>query len=294
VSPRQFAELAAIVARHAEDLSAGRGPDAAALHQVLTRASRCFRQWKQELSVAASPQLYARIIAAELPLRVWCTAVSAKSDTHAAGPAIADKIFGELLELRCLMLQALAADHGLTAAEAALLDRYRRRCERWTDALLAPLVVRTKLTDFAICPERTLDFATPAATDPQGMASWPLAVVGLRLAFTPADRFRRTESSAEDGVADTLAAAILASFPASAFGTEGRLRCPSLARIGRIVAETAPPSIRPRAARRPPLPPAASPPANASSSEPLKPVEAPRPATGLDFAALRRGPRRSM
>jgi len=291
VSPCQFAELAAIVARHAEDLSAGRGPDAAALHQVWIRASRCFRQWKQELSVAASPQLYAQIIAVELPLRVWCTAVSAASGTHAAGPSVADKVFGDLLELRCLMLQALAADHGLTAAEAALLDRFRRRCERWADALLAPLVLRSGLTDFAIRPERTLDFATPAATDPQGMAAWPMIVVGLRLAFTPADHFRWSETALNDAPAESLTAAILASFPASAFGTEGLLRCPSLARIGRVAAETAPPPRRPRRKWRPPAPPAASP--TAPSSEPLKPVEAPRPAKGLDFAALRRGPRRS-
>lgn len=286
MSPCQFAELAAIIARHAEELSAGRGPDAAALHQVWTRASRCFRRWKHELSVAASPQLYARIIAAELPLRIWCTAVSSVSAPKTAAPSIADKVFGDLLELRCLMLQALAADHGLTAAEAALIDRFRRRGERWADALLAPLVLRCGLTDFAVRPERTLDFATPATTDPQGVAAWPMMVVGLRLAFTPADQFRQSASALDDAPAEALIAAILASFPASAFESEGQFRRPSLARFGRVVAETAPPPRHPRGQRRPPVPPAVLP--MAPSSEPLKPVEAPRPATGLNFSALRR------
>src|SRR5690606_12402818 len=191
--------------------------------------------------------LYAEFFSAELPLRVWCTAVGAskRSSPDAAGPRIARRIFSDLLDLRCGMLQALAADHGMTTAEAAAVDRFRRRCERWADALLGPITVRTGVSDYTLRPERAAEFAVGATSDPQGDSSWPLVLAGLRLAFAPAEEFRGHANRRSTAVASSMAAVLFASLPAGAFASEGRLRSPAVGRAARIVEEAAPINARP-------------------------------------------------
>ncbi|MGC1275914.1 MAG: hypothetical protein WBC44_19585 [Planctomycetaceae bacterium] len=283
MSPRQFADLAAVVARHAEELGGDHGPDDVALHRVWTQASRCLRLWREELTTGATPRLYADLFAAETLLRAWCTAVSASPRRRSAGKTLAEKVFGELLDVRCFALQALAADHGLTVSEAALVDRFRRRCERWTDALLASLAARSGVTDYAVRPDRALDFASSTA-DPYGAASWPLILTGLRLAFAPAEAFRGVEMSRNDVPAAELAAAILASFPPTAFAADGCLIAPALARMGRVVREVVPERRRPRSIDRPA--------ALGDTPTPIEPspfpAEASRPAPGISFASLRK------
>jgi hypothetical protein len=251
VSPRQLAELAVAVARHAEELSAADGPDPAALHRVWKRSARCFRHWREQLLGTATPALYAELFAAELPLRVWCTAVAAgRSAPGAAGAAVAAKIFSDLLDVRCTALQALAADHGLTASEGAALDRFRRRCERWTDMLIGLVAGRSGVTDYAARPDRAVDFAGDPA-DPFGDSFWPLITAGLRLAFAPAETFRGASEPAEAAPVIGLAAAVVSTFPVCAFGPEGVLRPLLLARAGRVVKEG-----RPQPRQRLRLPPA--------------------------------------
>jgi hypothetical protein len=285
VSPRQFADLAAIVARHAEELTAAGGPDPAALHRVWRRASRCYRLWREEIVTAATPRLYAEVFAAELPMRVWCTAVAGacRDRPDRTGPAVASKVFADLLDLRCMALQALAADHGLNAAEASALDRFRRRCERWADVLLGPVADRTGVPDFAFRPERAADFA--AVDDPAGETFWPLVAGGLRLAFAAADGFRgpeaiRNTSHATALGAAALGAAVLACVPAAAFAADGRLRSPVVSRVGRVVEERRPGRAK-RVVRKPAVP------LNEVPVE-LPTVEAPRPHGPISFASLRK------
>ena len=276
MSPRQFADLAVAVARHAEELSFGDGPDAAALHRVWKRAGRCFRIWREELVTSATPRLYAELFAVELPLRVWCTAVVPSRRSRSAGASIAGRVFSDMLELRCMVLQALAADYGLTAVEAATLDRFRRRCERWTDVLIGPLAARTGVSDFAVRPDRAGEFAGEIESDPFGDATWPLIAAGLRLTFAAADEFRGPAAERQTAPAAELSSAILASFPPAAFGGDGCLRSPAAGRVGRIVNETAP--TRRHQIHRPSAPVVTPPP----------PVEAPRPPHGISFVSLRK------
>lgn len=245
------------------------------------QASRFLQAWRDELAGSATPRLYADLFAAETLLRAWCTAVAASRRRRSAGQPLAEKLFGELLDVRCLALQALAADHGLTASEAALVDRFRRRCERWTDALLASLAVRSGVTDYAVRPDRAIDFASSTA-DPYGAASWPLILTGLRLAFAPAEAFRGSEMPRNETPAAELVAAILASFPATAFGADGCLIAPALARMGRVVREIAPERRRPHSIDRPAA--LGTPPG--PIEPPPFPAEAARP--GISFASLRK------
>ena len=274
MSPRQ---LAVVLARHADSLGADQGPDAAALQRVGGRASRCFQHWRDELIAEATPPLYAVLFAAELPLRVWCTA-AALPRFRSAGPAVADAVFGELLDLRCLALQALAADYGLTAKEAASLDRFRRRCERWTDVLIGPLTSRTGKADFAFQPDRARDFADPNPGDVEHDASWPLIVGGLRLTFAAVGNQYQGPGNRVGEAASELAAAMLASIPWSAFDGDGCLMTPGLARAGCVVPESALPRTAPHTVRRP------APSAAEAQSLPAPP----RQPSSISFASLRK------
>lgn len=194
---------------------------------------------------------------------------------------MAGKVFGDLLELRCMALQALAADHGLSPQEAASLDRFRRRCERWTDVLLGPLVSRTGLTDFAVSPDRAADFGGDA--EDAFESSWPLLLAGLRLAFATADDFRDAPTRRDGAEVNLLAAAIAATLPSAAFDSTGRLVAPLVARAARVVDER-----RPAKMRRTP-----SPGTSAASSNVTSPKEEPAPAPPrqagpISFVSLRK------
>ncbi len=276
MSPRLLADLAVILARHAEALGGDRGPDAAALSHVERLADHYFRQGHDELLSAATPGLYAVLFAAELPLRVWCTAV-ALPRWAASVPPEAEELFGKLLDLRCLALRALAADHALTSREAASLDRFRRRSERWNDVLLGTLLGRTGRIEYAFQPDRANEFAESSGSDDGGRRTWPLIAAGMRLTFASADREYRTSASRIATELSPLAAALLACFPRSAFDGDGRLLAVHLARSGRIVNESPPAATVPRPVSRPSalLPPPST-------------RDAPKPATGISFASLRK------
>jgi hypothetical protein len=70
--------------------------------------------------------------------------------------------------------------------EAADLDALRRRAERWTDLLVAPLILEHEVNDFAFDPARSADFAEAFATDTADAnqsAAWSLLLPSLRLIF---------------------------------------------------------------------------------------------------------------
>jgi hypothetical protein len=64
VTPRQFADLAAAVALHSDELTAAGGPNVATLHRVWKCSVDCFADWREELHRAPSPSLYAQVFAA--------------------------------------------------------------------------------------------------------------------------------------------------------------------------------------------------------------------------------------
>lgn len=277
VTPRQFSDLAAALARHAGDLSGGLSCDPPSVHRVWKRSTRCFGLWRDELIASATPRLYANIFAAELPIRVWCTSVSCNEPRRdRPAPAIAAKVFSEMLDLRCVALQALAADHGLTAAEAAKVDRFRRRCERWADVLIGALVARGATQDFAVCADRADEFANELREEPQEEGVWSLVSAGLHLAFTSGEDFRGECSDASASSATSLSAAIFASFPPSSFSSDGRFRTPGVGRIARTVQETAVVKAR-QPIVRPPAKPASPP-----------PVETSRGPHSISFSPLRK------
>jgi len=257
VTPRQFADLAAAIALHSEELPAAGGPKSEVLHRVWKRTVECCQAWRGELQRSASPFLYAEFFAAELPLRVWCTAVAeGKRRGDSRGAAVAAKINSELLTLRCVMLQALAADVGLSRSEAAEIDRFRRRCERWCDVLVGPVAIRTGAAECAFQPDRAFEFGEQFTANPAGKAAWQLMIAGLRMAFTEAEAFRSTPQSESTPRAAALVSVLLASFPPGAFMSSGMLRDPQVGRLSRVTQETTPKS-RSRNKSKSSIPPSA-------------------------------------
>lgn len=247
VTPCQFADLAAAIALHSEELSTAGGPDAATLHRVWKQTLKCFAAWREELKQSPSPSLYAEAFAAELPIRVWCAAVAENGEPgDNRGAAVASKINRELLAFRCVMLQALAADLGLSTSEAAAIDRFRRRCERWCDVLLGPIAARTGAAECAFRPERATEFGRNFTAEPGGLAAWQLVMAGLRVAFAEADSYRSVRKVQHDDRAAELAGVLFASFPRGAFASSGNLLDPQLSRLTRVPRETAPKKIETR------------------------------------------------
>ena len=256
MSPSQLAELAALLTHHAEEFSADGMLPAATLHRVWKSASAWLTLWRDALPECAAPQHYADLFAMELPLRVWCTAIAGRSRAgtvaQSSGAAIAARLHTDLLATRCVALQELASEIGLSPVEAAQVDRFRRRCERWCDLLIGPLAGRGHVTDFAVNPDRAADFATESTCDPTGSATRPLIDAGLRLTFLPADILRACGcAQPRNRAAAALSMAMLLSFPPGAFDRDGRLRGPGVGRVARLVADSPPPTAAHHNLRRP-------------------------------------------
>lgn len=128
------------------------------------------------------------IVASELLLRVWSGIACGWDRRHGASvyqPLIRSVLQGHE-QLRNRVLRRLLEGPGLRIEEAAALNRIRHRVERWTDMLLAPVLLEHDVLEFAFNAQRLIDFAddlrdrrsrTPA--DPARR----LLLVSLRAAF---------------------------------------------------------------------------------------------------------------
>jgi hypothetical protein len=107
------------------------------------------------------------VLASEILTRV-CAGFWAVFDrqrvSHDAEP-LARSIWIGHLEARHSVLNLLASGRGLPPAEAESLDRLRRTAERWSDLLLAPLLLLADVTEFAHDLDRLGDYAQDAAEE---------------------------------------------------------------------------------------------------------------------------------
>jgi len=106
--------------------------------------------------------LAAEMLTGDMLLRLWSTVLSVqdrRSGPNNARPVL-DLAAFNLQHVRHHLLNALLAD----VAEFAELDRLRRRCERWTDVLLGPLVIRYGHAQYAHDSRRAWDFGEDAAS----------------------------------------------------------------------------------------------------------------------------------
>ncbi|HET6422587.1 MAG TPA: hypothetical protein VFG20_02815 [Planctomycetaceae bacterium] len=133
---------------------------------------------EQDLLLAA---LTYEVLAIEIPTRLVAT-ICAVIDRQRKRPEyrpIAEPVLFSLQHVRHQLLTRILENGDRSAA----LDRYRRRCERWTDLLLGPLVVRFGAAAFAQDARRSWEFGEDLLADTTLEVSQHLIRPSLLAAF---------------------------------------------------------------------------------------------------------------
>jgi len=203
---RELAQLATVVATHAPVLYRTNGKlSATSLDQYWT-ASKCrLDRWAKSLKThstvieGASPRKQAshwatvrpfleEILTSEVLTRVW-TAVAIAYDqsrgTNEIEPVARSVMVGHL-EARHRALTLMIFGQGVEANEAVMLNRLRRRTERWTDLLLSRIMIDYDVSELAFDRNRVHEFASDLRHEQRtGVAAhaWPLVIASLRAAF---------------------------------------------------------------------------------------------------------------
>ena len=133
------------------------------------------------------------ILCAEVLTRVWgatLTALDQRCRETRIEPIVRD-VLGRHLEARRRALELLVDGPRVPWEDAAELDSLRRRAERWTDLLVAPLVLEHDVHGFAFDAERSADFAEAFNTGESAEdqpAAWSVLMPSLRLLFRRHDK----------------------------------------------------------------------------------------------------------
>jgi hypothetical protein len=119
------------------------------------------------------------ILLADLLLRVWGTILAAQDRQRGVPVArpIMEHVLYAIHYSRSRLLEWVM--HGGEAA--ASIDRFRRRCERWTDALIGPILARYGTSLFAHNPRRAWEFGEEQLGAATAVAQ--LQRAGIRAAF---------------------------------------------------------------------------------------------------------------
>ena len=249
---RQTAEVAALVATSATHIvESPRDVSTASLHGYWKHSRTRLRCWFAALRTARhnaanpvhpnrhTPQqsliaLSREILVAEMLTRVWSTVLVAHDQRRQSDVARAavDSVYRGQQEARHEVLALLADEGLLRLADQISLNRFRRRMERWTDALLGPLAAAYGVEEFAFDSQRAREFSRDGLQGPlRGAAErvMPLLLAGLSTAVpsqADADQERLLLNLA-------VVRSILSAYPAEAFGGQGMLRSPLAGQIER-------------------------------------------------------------
>ena len=172
--------------------------------------------------------LIEEVFATEMLTRVWSGVLAARDRLHplCGYGAVARNIFVLQLKVRQRALKLLVdgAARNKDVTRIAAADRTRRKLERWTDLLLAELVLRDKVVDYACDARRAREFGIDYfqnQTHATYQSTWTLLIAGMRAAFPATDVAKLDTTS----LPEDLFRAILECLPVDAFFKNG----PSLA-----------------------------------------------------------------
>ena len=252
---RDLAELAALVSLHHRQF-AGASPtsvdDALESYWV---ASRCrLDRWcrgLRQLSQHADAQparpwtpratrLLEEIFVSEILTRTLAGVLAAHDQYHhrTESEPVGRNVLAGHLDARRRALRILASSAYAASDHAESLGALVRRCDRWSDLLLAHLVPTVSVDQYAADPARVADFATdarnrpPSAAADRGAAAMLLA--SLRMSLDDLADSRGT--NVDLNVA--IAAAVISCFGAEFFDSFGLLRSAWLERLQTVPDET--------------------------------------------------------
>jgi len=140
------------------------------------REARWARTWCDDLN-----RLGHEIFAAELLLRIWGTMLAAQDRQREGAGArpILDHVVFHVQHARSKVLELVMHAGDPVAA----LDRFRRRCERWTDVLIGPILAQHGAAMFAHEARRAWEFGEELLTSEMVPGTDQLREAGFRTAF---------------------------------------------------------------------------------------------------------------
>lgn len=254
---RELVELAALLSGHADTL-VGNGTqifrDGISDYWSSSRAR--MDRWSRSLSSlsmtskAASraefefvpsvvePLLH-EVFASEVLTRVW-TAVIAVLDSNShqsAATSIAQSVLKSHQEARRRALAWLLTGPLADSPHAAAVNLVRRRCERWTDLLVANICHLGSVAEFTFDAMRAGEFAQDFADERRAgvySSAWAMTMTSLRSAL----RVGLARESFSSDANRRISSAVLACLGPDLFTTTGTLRTAWLTRIQRITSDT--------------------------------------------------------
>lgn len=218
-----------------------------ALYRYWRNARRCQQYWlgalkpttiETHLASCPDPEVVIpaieHLFAAEIVIRLWSAILVAHDHIHAGkatGP-IARNVLISQLQLRRFALEAMVdlidrhreqgEELSEIKAKIAQLDKYRRRCERWTDLLLGHLIYQYPVQEFAYDVERARDFGEQQLAERFKNSDdviWQLIRGGMQLAFPETAPL----PARDEEMIHRLIEGIFSGFPAGTFQSTGSL-----------------------------------------------------------------------
>lgn len=245
----ELIELAALVACHASSFVRTTKNVAEVELERYWTASKCRQdRWQIELlklKDSRSPLLgptgnlhrgawsmFDEIFTGEILTRVW-TGLLASFDVRRGiqqAEPVAQSVLQGHLEVRCRTLALLSAAREMSLADMVELNCLRRRCERWTDLLLAEIAPFGDVSKLAHEAERVRDFADDVRVDGsyrEAAMRRSLLHTSLRAAFAkPTPLFAPNYD-----LNSQIAAGVVGCFPGELFDGAGVLRSAWAARL---------------------------------------------------------------
>ncbi|MEZ6099107.1 MAG: hypothetical protein R3E01_09060 [Pirellulaceae bacterium] len=228
---QQIVELAALVASHGPTIIRGslRASDSSS-HEYWT-ASKCrLDRWREVIADPIHrPNLFVptleELFVSEILTRVW-SAIARGFDLHHDSTElepVAASIFVGHMEARHRALKLVLTGRFLSEYHATQLNRLRRRCERWTDVLLAYVGPPKMSHRFAHDSNRLEDFAESIGRPkgrPKEPLTWPLVLATMKESFSA----NPGHSSPNSDLNQRIASGILACFGPDIFDSSGQFQ----------------------------------------------------------------------
>lgn len=163
--------------------------------------------------------LFEEILTGEILTRVWGAILTAhESAAPGEFSRTAERVLVAHVEAVNRALAILLESPRISLEQAARLNQLRRRCERWTDLLLGPLVVSHSVNRFAVDIRRAIDFADGGRAHALQQA-WPLTHAALKAAFWN----ELAPASANPDLNRVIGQSVLACFSPELFDGTGQL-----------------------------------------------------------------------
>jgi hypothetical protein len=176
------------------------------------------------------------ILTTEVLTRTWaavCCGYERQRGLDEASPIVRNVLAGHL-EARNRALNLMVYGHGLRVEEAVILNRMRRRNERWSDMLLGYLPESADTAKFAFSTARVKEFAADARGSVHSETAWSLLLASLRIAYQK----QTCDPSPNEDLNRRVAAGVLACLPSELFESTGTLKSLWLLRMQHAANDT--------------------------------------------------------